>query len=158
MLVASWHTLIEHARSGVHRYIGKSRNKEINNIPVFHSPHYYYPSDGQWVAPPGAISHYLATEISFVGRADPVSLEGFVGSGADYPERYKKYLMDGKTSNTSRGLGLLLLQYPFWGGRIVSAGKYFPPSTYLGYMSWHFWNRQHARGTTRNTPACNWQG
>lgn len=70
-------------------------------FPVIHSPHYYFPSDGQWVAPGGAISDYLATQISFVGRKDPVDLEGFVGSGADYPERYKKYLQDGKTANTS---------------------------------------------------------
>lgn len=70
-------------------------------FPVIHSPHYYYPSDGQWVAPGGAISDYLATQINFVRRKDPVDLEGFVGSGADYPERYKKYLQDGKTANTS---------------------------------------------------------
>lgn len=70
-------------------------------FPVIHSPHYYYTSDGGWVAPGGAISDYLATKISFVFRKDPVSLEGFEGSGADYPERYKKYLMDGKTANTS---------------------------------------------------------
>ncbi|MEI6001652.1 cysteine hydrolase [Paraburkholderia bengalensis] len=70
-------------------------------FPVIHSPHYYYPTDRQWVAPGGAISHYLATQISFVGRKNPVDLEGFAGSRADYPERYKKYLQDGKTANTS---------------------------------------------------------
>jgi biuret amidohydrolase len=69
---------------------------------VVHSPHYYYPSDGQWVAPGGAISDYLTgVPGGFVRRKDPVDLEGFIGSGADYPERFKKYLMDGKTSNTS---------------------------------------------------------
>ncbi|MGY6163933.1 isochorismatase family protein [Paraburkholderia strydomiana] len=35
-------------------------------FPVIHSPHYYFPTDRQWVAPGGAISDYLATEISFV--------------------------------------------------------------------------------------------
>ncbi|MGF6767924.1 nicotinamidase-related amidase [Paraburkholderia sp. GAS199] len=74
--------------------------KEIG-LPVIHSPHYYYPTDMQWVAPGGAISDYLATQVSFVGRKDPVDLEGFHGSGADYPERFKKYLQDGKTANTS---------------------------------------------------------
>lgn len=67
---------------------------------VVHSPHYYYPTDGQWVVPGGAIADYLFG-IGFVGRKDPVDLEGFVGSRADYPERFKKYLMDGHTANCS---------------------------------------------------------
>jgi biuret amidohydrolase len=71
-----------------------------NGFFVIHSPHYYYPTDRQWVVPGGAIADYLA-QIGFVGRKDPVDLEGFVGSRADYPERFKKYLMDGKTANTS---------------------------------------------------------
>jgi len=71
-----------------------------NDFFVIHSPHYYYPTDLQWVAPPGAIAHWLFG-IGFVGRKDPVDLEGFHGSRADYPERFKKYLMDGKTANTS---------------------------------------------------------
>jgi biuret amidohydrolase len=78
-----------------------------NDYFVIHSPHYYYPTDRQWVAPGGAIAHYLATlPAGFVGRKDPVDLDGFKGSGADYPERYKKYLMDGKTANTSPHKGL----------------------------------------------------
>ncbi|WP_459805686.1 isochorismatase family protein [Herbidospora sp. RD11066] len=71
-----------------------------NDFAVVHSPHYYYPTDRQWVVPPGAIGHYLST-IDFVGRKDPVDLEGFEGSGADYAEGLKKYLMDGRTENTS---------------------------------------------------------
>jgi nicotinamidase-related amidase len=71
-----------------------------NGFFVIHSPHYYYPTDGQWVAPGGPIAHYLAG-IGFVPRKDPVDLEGFAGSRADYPEQLKKYLMDGKTANTS---------------------------------------------------------
>jgi nicotinamidase-related amidase len=71
-----------------------------NGFFVIHSPHYYYPTDGQWVAPLGPIADYLV-QIGFVGRKDPVDLEGFVGSRADYPERFKKYLMDGRTANTS---------------------------------------------------------
>lgn len=67
---------------------------------IIHSPHYYYPTDGQWVAPLGAIADYLAG-IGFVGRKGPLDLEGFTGSRADYPERFKKFLMDGKTANTS---------------------------------------------------------
>jgi nicotinamidase-related amidase len=67
---------------------------------VIHSPHWYYPTDGQWVVPPGAIADYLIG-IGFCGRKDPVDLEGFKGSRADYFEPFKKYLMDGRTCNTS---------------------------------------------------------
>ncbi|OAQ64931.1 isochorismatase family domain-containing protein [Pochonia chlamydosporia 170] len=78
-----------------------------NNFFVIHSPHYYYPTDRQWVAPPGAIADYLGKHPKgFVGRKDPVDLEAFVGSGADYPERLKPYLMDGQTANTSPHKGL----------------------------------------------------
>jgi nicotinamidase-related amidase len=67
---------------------------------IIHSPHWYYPTDLQWVVPGGAIADYLG-EIGFCGRKDPVDLEGFHGSRADYFEPFKKYLMDGHTCNTS---------------------------------------------------------
>jgi nicotinamidase-related amidase len=67
---------------------------------IIHSPHWYYPTDGQWVVPAGAIGDYLRS-IGFCGRKDPVDLEGFHKSRADYYEPFKKYLMDGHTCNTS---------------------------------------------------------
>lgn len=67
---------------------------------VLHSPHWYYPTDGQWVVAPGAIADYLRS-IGFCGRKDPVDLEGFHGSRADYYEPFKKYLMDGHTCTTA---------------------------------------------------------
>ena len=67
---------------------------------ILHSPHWYYPTDLQWTVPPGAIADYLIG-IGFCGRKDPVDLQGFVGSRADYYEPFKKYLMDGRTCNTS---------------------------------------------------------
>jgi nicotinamidase-related amidase len=67
---------------------------------VLHSPHWYYPTDGQWVVAPGAIGDYLRS-IGFCGRKDPVDLEGFHGSRADYYEPFKKYLMDGHTCTTA---------------------------------------------------------
>src|ERR1700753_3825786 len=81
-----------------------------NNFFVLHSPHYYYPTDRQWVGQGGAFAHDLGkVPDGFVGRKDPVDLEGFVGSGADYPDRLKKYLMDGHTANTSPHKGLSCL-------------------------------------------------
>ncbi|PXA86911.1 isochorismatase [Nostoc sp. 3335mG] len=67
---------------------------------IVHSPHWYYPTDLQWQVPPGPIADYLIG-IGFCGRKDPVDLEGFEGSRADYYEPYKKYLMDGRTCNAS---------------------------------------------------------
>jgi nicotinamidase-related amidase len=67
---------------------------------VIHSPHWYYPTDGQWAVAPGAIGDYLRS-IGFCGRKDPVDLEGFHGSRADYYEPFKKYLMDGHTCTTA---------------------------------------------------------
>ncbi|KAK6529163.1 hypothetical protein TWF694_004375 [Orbilia ellipsospora] len=81
-----------------------------NDFYVIHSPHYYYPSDLQWIAPRNPITDYLVgLPNGFVFRKDPLDLEGFINSGADYPEQFKKYLMDGKTSNTSPHKGLSCL-------------------------------------------------
>jgi nicotinamidase-related amidase len=69
-------------------------------FPVFVSPHYYYPHDHRWEAPVTALED-LAHQIGLVGRKDPLSLEGFEGSGADFPERYKPYIQNGRTVVTS---------------------------------------------------------
>jgi nicotinamidase-related amidase len=67
---------------------------------VFVSPHYYYPHDHRWVAPVTPLED-LAHKIGLVNRQDPLSLDGFEGSGADFPTRYKPYLHDGNTIVTS---------------------------------------------------------
>src|SRR5262249_11243285 len=59
--------------------------------PVFLSPHYYYPSDGRWVAPGGALE-VLMSQLGVFARKGPLTLDGFAGSGADWPERFKPYL------------------------------------------------------------------
>lgn len=76
------------------------KTAQENGYFVIHSPHWYYPTDMQWSVPPGAIAEYLGS-IGFAGRKDPVDLEGFEGSRADYYGPFKKYLMDGHTCNTS---------------------------------------------------------
>jgi nicotinamidase-related amidase len=73
---------------------------KASGIHVLHSPHYFYPTDGQWVAPAGAMADYLGG-IGFCLRKDALSLEDFAGSRADFPDRYRKYLQDGQTANTS---------------------------------------------------------
>lgn len=60
------------------------------DIPVFISPHYYYPHDHQWKAE-GSLEA-LMHNIGMFDRKDALSLEGFEGSGADWLEQYKKYI------------------------------------------------------------------
>jgi nicotinamidase-related amidase len=66
-----------------------------NSIPVFISPHYYYPTDKEWKFE-GALE-VLMHNIGMFDRKDPLSLEGFEGSGADWLQRYKPYIQDGGT-------------------------------------------------------------
>ena len=66
-----------------------------NGIPVFISPHYYYPTDKDWKFE-GALE-VLMHHIGMFDRKDPLNLEGFEGSGADWLQRYKPYIQDGKT-------------------------------------------------------------
>src|SRR4051812_5845422 len=69
-------------------------------MPVFISPHYYYPHDHEWVAPLTPIEDF-AHHLLLLGRQDATSGAGLEGSGADFPARYKPYICDGKTIVTS---------------------------------------------------------
>jgi nicotinamidase-related amidase len=62
---------------------------------VFISPHYLYPTDQAWQF--GGAVEKLMLEGKEFWRPDPLSLKGFAGSGADWLERYKPYIEDGKT-------------------------------------------------------------
>jgi len=65
------------------------------DLPVFISPHYYYPHDHTWKFE-GALEA-LMHNISMFDRKGPLSIEGFEGSGADWLESYKPYIEDSKT-------------------------------------------------------------
>jgi nicotinamidase-related amidase len=69
------------------------------DMPVFISPHYYYPHDHRWQME-GALEA-LMHSIGMFDREDALSLEGFEGSGADWLPQYKKYIDDGETVVTS---------------------------------------------------------
>lgn len=64
-------------------------------IPVFVSPHYYYPTDHGWQF--GGALEVLMHTIGMFDRGSALSVEGFEGSGADWLERYKPYIEDGET-------------------------------------------------------------
>ena len=68
-------------------------------MPVFISPHYYYPHDHGWKFE-GALET-LMHKIGMFNREGPLSTTEFEGSGADWLDQYKKYINDGKTVVTS---------------------------------------------------------
>ena len=69
------------------------------DIPVFVSPHYYYPTDHGWKFE-GALEA-LMHNLGMFDRKDALSIEGFENSGADWLARYKPYIQDGETIVTS---------------------------------------------------------
>ncbi len=75
------------------------KTAKSSGMPVFISPHYYYPTDHGWKFE-GALE-VLMHNIGMFDRKDALSLEGFKGSGADWLERYKPYIQDGDTIVTS---------------------------------------------------------
>lgn len=72
---------------------------KASGIPVFISPHYYYPTDKGWQFE-GALET-LMHAIGMFDRKDQLSLDGFEGSGADWLARYKPYIEDGETIVTN---------------------------------------------------------
>ena len=62
---------------------------------VFISPHYLYPYDQAWQF--GSIVERMMLESKEFFRPDPLKVEGFHGSGADWLERFKPYIEDGKS-------------------------------------------------------------
>ena len=75
------------------------KTAKANGIPVFISPHYYYPHDHGWKFE-GALEK-LMHNIGMFDRKGPLNVDGFENSGADWLERYKPYINDGKTIVTS---------------------------------------------------------
>jgi nicotinamidase-related amidase len=66
-----------------------------NDLAVFVSPHYYYPTDNGWQF--GGAVETMMHGIHMFSREGALTMEGFEGSGADWLEQYKPYLNDGKT-------------------------------------------------------------
>jgi nicotinamidase-related amidase len=66
-----------------------------NGFEVFISPHYYYPTDYSWKF--GGTVENMMHEIKMFNRSGALDLDGFSGSGADWLERYKSFIEDGKT-------------------------------------------------------------
>ena len=68
-------------------------------MPVFVSPHYYFEHDHKWQFE-GTLET-LMHSIGMFDRKNALDLKGFEGSGADWLERYKPYIDNGRTVVTS---------------------------------------------------------
>lgn len=75
------------------------KTAKASDIPVFVSPHYYYPHDHRWTF--GGALEVLMHTIGMFDRKGALTQEAFEGSGADWLDRYKPYLNDGRTVVTS---------------------------------------------------------
>ena len=72
---------------------------EKKDIPVFVSPHYYFPHDHQWKH--GGALEKAMHGMGMFDRKGALTTEGFDKSGADWLDIYKPYINNGKTVVTS---------------------------------------------------------
>ena len=75
------------------------RSAKAAGVPVFVSPHYYFPHDHGWKFE-GALEK-LMHNIGMFDRKGALTTEGFEGSGPDWLAQYKPYINDGATVITS---------------------------------------------------------
>lgn len=68
---------------------------KANGFDVFISPHYFYSTDRGWKF--NGPLEAEESETRMFARSEALSLDGFSGSGADWLERFKPYIEDGKT-------------------------------------------------------------
>src|SRR5260221_885558 len=68
---------------------------KANGYELFISPHYFYPTDTGWKLNGPLETDEFRTH-SFA-RSGPLNLAGFPNSGADWLDRFKPYIEDGRT-------------------------------------------------------------
>jgi nicotinamidase-related amidase len=68
---------------------------KANEYGVFISPHYFYPTDDGWRMNGPLEADEFRTHT--FARTGSLTLKGFEGSGADWLERFKPYIDDGRT-------------------------------------------------------------
>ena len=76
----------------IERLMKTAKDAEVG---VFISPHYYFPTDHGWQF--GGTVEKMMHEIHMFDRKGALSLDNFVGSGADWLDRYKPLIEDGET-------------------------------------------------------------
>jgi nicotinamidase-related amidase len=115
------------------------KTAKANDIPVFISPHYYYPTDHGWQFE-GALER-LMHNIGMFDRKGALTTEDFEGSGADWLERYKPYIEDGATviSNPHKVYG------PETNDMVLQLRKRGIDKVILGGMSANLCTESHMR-------------
>lgn len=81
------HVISNNTRENIEKLFKVAAKK---NIPVFVSPHYYFPHDHQWRFE--GVLEELMHNIGMFDRKGPLTTEGFEGSGADWLPRYKPFI------------------------------------------------------------------
>jgi nicotinamidase-related amidase len=66
---------------------------ESSDMTVAISPHYEYPADGEWRF--GGPGERLLSDLHMFARSGPLTVEGLPGSGADFLEQLKQFILDG---------------------------------------------------------------
>ena len=69
---------------------------KANDVPIFVSPHYYYPWDHNW-DPSGGAGEEMLRSLKPFERKGPLTVQGFENSGADWMPQYKQFINDGRT-------------------------------------------------------------
>jgi nicotinamidase-related amidase len=112
---------------------------KANDMPVFVSPHYYYPTDHGWHFE-GALEA-LMHAIHMFDREGALTTKGFEGSGADFLAQYKKYINDGETvvSNPHKTYG------PATNDLVLQLRKRGIDKVILGGMSANLCTESHMR-------------
>jgi hypothetical protein len=83
------------------------RSAKDNGYQVFISPHYFYPTDSGWrLAGPLEADEFRTRSFA---RQGPLSLDGFLNSGADWLDSFKPYIEDGQT--------IVVSPHKVWGPR-----------------------------------------
>ena len=66
---------------------------ESGDMTVAVSPHYEYPADGEWRF--GGPAEQLLNALHMFERSGPLTVEDLPGSGADFLEQFKRFILDG---------------------------------------------------------------
>src|SRR5229473_946223 len=86
---------------------------KAHGFEVFISPHYFYPVDRGWKFN-GPLETDEVTSSMFA-RKGVLNLDGLEGSGADWLERFKPYIQDGKT--------IVVSPHRVWGPETYNADR-----------------------------------
>ena len=66
---------------------------ESSDMTVAVSPHYEYPADGKWRF--GGPGEQLIQALHMFERSGPLTVQDLPGSGADFLEKFKQFILDG---------------------------------------------------------------